>query len=745
MALRHAMRKALLLVLLAAPSLTASQQLPDDEALREAARQGELARIEELLDQGVAVDEPTRYGATALFYAADRGHFAIVRLLVERGANVNVRDTFYGATVIGRTVAGDHLDIAQYLLEQGAEDADSALVAAARRVHLPLLESAIETGQVHAEALESAIAAAQHRGSEGFVARLRQVVPAETLTPRFDQAALHRFVGTYENDFLRQRVDVDIVGDVLTAQIAEGPTLRLTAVARADGAHRQRPLDVYPGIPRTASSFVDGSGNVELSFTGRGGMVEALVLKRDDATTSFRPIGESESREAAPVGDADIIRADARAPTPKGTPRPWPAFRGSNASGIADGQGAPVAWNPSTGENIAWKTPIPGFANSAPIIWGDWVFVTSAISSAGDTTFRIGQYGDTRPVEDLSVHSWRLYSLNRRTGEIRWERLVYEGVPETKRHQKASQANSTPATDGRHVVAVFGAIGRVVCYDVDGNLLWEVNVGALHSGWFYDPDFQWGHSSSPIIYDDLVIVQADTPYDSFLLALDVETGAEVWRSARDEEISTFATPTIYVGSSGDELITNGTTIRAYDPATGELLWFLGPNSEIPIAAPVVSDGLIYLTAGYPPIRPIYVVQPGHRGDLSLPDGSDTSDAVVWSRDRGGTYIPTPLAYRGYFYTNANNGRLTCYDAKTGEIVYRRRIGGVGASYSASPIAADGRLYFSSEDGDIYVVRAGPDYELLAKNEMGEIIMANPAVSDGVLVVRTLNHVYGISE
>ena len=432
-------------------------------------------------------------------------------------------------------------------------------------------------------------------------------------------------------------------------------------------------------------------------------------------------------------------------PATRTAARPWPSFRGPNGSGIADGQGAPVEWNVATGENVAWTTAIPGFANSAPIIWGDQVFVTTAISSAGDNTFRIGQYGDTTPSDDLSAHSWWVYSLDRRSGEIVWERLVYEGPPKTKRHTKASQSNSTPVTDGEHVVAVFGAIGLVVCYDTDGNLLWEVDIGVLHSGWFYDPDFQWGHSSSPIIYEGLVIIQADTPYESFLAALDADTGAEVWRVSREEEISTFATPSIYSGPSGDELITNGTQVRAYDPTSGELLWFLGPNSEIPIATPIVADDLIYLTAGYPPIRPIYVVRPGFRGDLSLRDGQESSEALAWSKNRGGTYIPTPLVYRGYFYTNANNGRLTCYDAKTGEIVYRQRIGGVGGSYSASPIAADGKLYFTSEEGDVYVVRAGPEYELLAVSSMDEIVMANPAVSDGVLVIRTLNHVYGIAE
>ena len=185
-------------------------------------------------------------------------------------------------------------------------------------------------------------------------------------------------------------------------------------------------------------------------------------------------------------------------------------------------------------------------------------------------------------------------------------------------------------------------------------------------------------------------------------------------------------------------------IRGYDPKTGELLWFLGPNSEIPIGAPVVTEDLIYVTAGYPPIRPIYAIRPGSRGDLALPDGVDESEALAWSKNRGGTYIPSPLVY-GHFYTNANNGRLTCYDAATGERVYRARIGGVGGSYAASPVAADGRLYFTNEEGETFVVRAGDEYELLAKNTVDGTVLSTPAASNGLLVIRTLTHVYGISE
>jgi outer membrane protein assembly factor BamB len=199
------------------------------------------------------------------------------------------------------------------------------------------------------------------------------------------------------------------------------------------------------------------------------------------------------------------------------------------------------------------------------------------------------------------------------------------------------------------------------------------------------------------------------------------------------------------GAKGSELVTNGTKIRAYDPATGQLLWTLAPNSEIVIGTPVVRDDIVYLTAGYPPVRPVYAVRAGGRGDLSLAAGARMNSAVVWSHDRDGTYISTPIVYRDQLYTLNNNGILTAYDANTGTLMYRARVGGGGTAFSSSPVAADGRLYMASEDGDVYVAHAGREYKELAKNVMGEVTMATPAISDGVIVIRTLHHLWGIGQ
>jgi len=499
---------------------------------------------------------------------------------------------------------------------------------------------------------------------------------------------------------------------------------------------------------QTAFRVVEIDG-LSFTFGGRGGMIENVMLTQGAQNIPLQRLAAGAS-SAPPAGAAAAgtppAPAAAPAPLPPATrtaARPWPAFRGDNASGNGDGQGAATEWDVASGKNVRWKTPIPGIAISSPIVWGDRIFVTSAISSAKDETFRTGLYGDVQPLADVSEHTWKIYCLDKGTGKIVWEQTAFTGAPKVKRHPKSSQASSTPVTDGRHVVAIFGTVGVLAAWDMSGKLLWKKDVGVLDSGWFFDPDFQWGHSSSPIVFGKTVIVQADKAKQSFLAAYDLDSGTEVWRTERDE-ISTWGTPTILQANGRVELVTNGTKVRGYDPASGKLLWTLGPNSEVTVGTPVTGDGMIYVTAGYPPVRPVYAIRAGATGDISLAKDKTSSEAIAWSNSNEGTYIPSPLLYGGLLYTLNNNGVLTAYDAKTGERVNRSRVG-TGGSFSSSPIAADGKLYISTEDGDVYVVRAGKTYGELAKNEMKEVIMATPAISDGLIVVRTLKAVYGIGE
>jgi outer membrane protein assembly factor BamB len=422
----------------------------------------------------------------------------------------------------------------------------------------------------------------------------------------------------------------------------------------------------------------------------------------------------------------------------------WPSFRGPQASGIAEKQNLPDRWDVKTGENILWKTPIPGLAHSSPVVWGNQIFVTSAASSDPKATFRPGLYGDGDASKDRSPHRWMLYAIDKRTGKISWERVAYQGEPIDKRHIKSTYANSTPATDGRIVVAWFGSQG-VYAYDVSGRPLWKVDVGRLDLGAYDIPTYEWGPASSPIIWNNLIILQCDTQTDSFLLALDGATGKTVWKSDRDE-LPSWGTPTIANTESGPVLVTNASNfIRGYDPRTGKELWRLGGSSKITAPTPIYGEGLFVVASGRGPERPIFVVKPSAHGDLTLPEGKTASEQIVWSKTGRGSYMPTPLAYNGILYVLANNGTFDAYNLKTGQELYRQRLPTIGSGFSASPIAADGKIYLSNEDGEILIIAAGEKFNHLGTNSMGELLMATPALSDGVMYVRSSASLFAIGQ
>ena len=423
-------------------------------------------------------------------------------------------------------------------------------------------------------------------------------------------------------------------------------------------------------------------------------------------------------------------------------PPNWPQFRGPGASGIADGTDAPVTWNAEKGTNIRWKTPIPGLAHSSPIVWGDRVFVTSAVSSDPDPYLRTGLYGESPEHPEQLIHDFRVYCLDRSTGKIIWDKVAHSGIPQVKRHVKSSHANSTPATDGKHVVAFFGSEG-LYCYDMDGNLIWKKDLGYLDAGAFNAPSIQWAFGSSPIVHNGQVIVQCDVNNQSFIAAFDVNTGAEKWRTLRDSSPS-WATPTVHESAGGSQVIVNGYThMGGYDLKTGAELWRLSGGGDIPIPTPYVAHGLVYITNAHGPASPVLAIRVGARGDISLKAGEKSNEFVAWSLPKRGAYLPTTIVYGDLLYVGNDRGILSCYDAQSGEKVYRERLAGARSAYSASPVGAGGKLYFTSEDGDIHVVKAGPEYDLLASNPIGEPCLATPAIADGMIFVRSAKHLYGI--
>jgi len=421
----------------------------------------------------------------------------------------------------------------------------------------------------------------------------------------------------------------------------------------------------------------------------------------------------------------------------------WPSFRGAGAAGVADGAPTAVTWDVAGGQNVLWKTAVPGVAVSSPIVWGDRLFVSTAVSSDPSAGIRTGLYGDVEPAKDVSKHTWKLVALDKHSGKVLWERVAHEGIPRTKRHPKSSQASPTPVTDGRRVIVSFGSEG-LHAYDLEGKPLWKRDLGVLNAGWFYDPDYEWGIGSSPIIWKNLVIVQCDIQKSSFIAAFDAATGAPVWRTLR-EEIPSWSTPAVIEHDGRSELVTQATKFtRGYDPATGKELWRLSGNSEITIPTPIAGPGFVIVTNGYRGVQPIYAIRPGASGDITLKDGQTQSGSIAWSTNRGGPYIPTPIVYRDQLYVLLNNGVVAAYDVRTGQRIYQERLG-AGGSFSASPVAADGKLYFTSEDGDMFVVKAGASYELLATNHIGQVVMATPAISDGTIFIRGLKDVIAIKQ
>jgi ribosomal protein S21 len=443
----------------------------------------------------------------------------------------------------------------------------------------------------------------------------------------------------------------------------------------------------------------------------------------------------------------------------------WPSFRGPGAGGVADGLELPEAFSGVDGVNLAWRAEIPGMGHASPVVWGDRVYITSAVSEAPPQRY-LAELPDSREsIVDRTTHRWVIMALDKRNGDVLWERTAAEGVPRTGRQRKGSFNNSTPATNGTHVVALFGSQG-LFCYDSEGNMLWQVDLGVLDAGWFFDPTFQWGTASSPIIQGDQVIVQVDVFGGSFIAAFDLADGSERWHTPRDE-VSSWATPTAVVTPERTEIITNGgRAIRAYDAATGEQLWMLSPSSEIAAPTPIFAGGFIFVGSGYLPTQPFYAVRPGGSGDISLEEGRRASRQVAWSMPDGGPLLATPIVVGNYLFLLSRDGTLSCFDAGTGLPLYRQEIVPAEASssepadptvtdvvpveapkpvtFSASPVASNGKLYVASDSGDIYVIEAGPFLRLVSTNAVGEAVFATPAISDGLLLVRAQRHLFAFS-
>jgi outer membrane protein assembly factor BamB len=418
----------------------------------------------------------------------------------------------------------------------------------------------------------------------------------------------------------------------------------------------------------------------------------------------------------------------------------WPQFRGAGASGVGTGT-PPISWNVEKGEHILWKTEIPGLGHSSPVIWGDKIFVTSAAPAAGESILKVGLYGDITPVPDEGAQAFTVYCIDRKSGKILWQRAAINGQPKIKRHPKSTHANPTPATDGKILVVSFGSEG-LYAFDLNGKQLWKKDFGVLDSGFYMVPAAQWGFASSPVLYNGKVIFQADVQKDSFIAALDAATGKELWRTPRGD-VPTFGTPAIapYTagGANGTQVVVNGWKQTAgYDLATGKELWTLKGGGDIPVPTPVVADGLVILTSAHGSERPIYAVKTDAAGALAA-----DSKSMAWMQSRAGNYMQTPLLNAGLGYFCYDNGVLTVYQLSNGEKLYQQRLGAGSAGFTSSPVLAGDHLYVTNEEGHTFVLAPGREYKLLGENEVGETVMATPAISDSVLYIRARKHLFAI--
>ncbi len=422
------------------------------------------------------------------------------------------------------------------------------------------------------------------------------------------------------------------------------------------------------------------------------------------------------------------------------SPVSWPQFRGPDASGAGTGS-PPTEWSGESGKNVLWKTLIPGLGHSSPVIWGDRIFVTSAVPATGDSTLKVGLYGDIQPVKGEPAQSFNVYCLDRKSGKILWQKTAISGQPRIMRHPKSTHANPTPATDGKHLVVFFGSEG-LFTYDLDGKLLWKKDFGVLDSGFYRVPDAQWGFASSPIIHDRMVIVQADVQKDSFLGAYDIESGKEIWRTPRGD-VPTFGTPAVVPYTAGGakswQVVVNGWhQIGGYDLKTGKQLWTMKGGGDIPVPTPVFQDGLVVITNAHGQGRPIYAIRTDASGDIS-----ESHAGIAWTQDKSGNYMQTPLLADGLGYFCFDSGVLSVYQMNTGERLYQQRLGGGTSGFTSSPVAAGGRVYITNEEGHSFVLAQGREYNLLAENDLGETVMATPAIAEGVLYIRAGKHLFAI--
>jgi outer membrane protein assembly factor BamB len=413
----------------------------------------------------------------------------------------------------------------------------------------------------------------------------------------------------------------------------------------------------------------------------------------------------------------------------------WPQWRGPDGSGISTEKNLPADWTPT--KNIKWKTPIAGRGHSSPIVWGNHIFLTTAVEGdvvpGAKAVTHMNEGKEFLHPDSVGAdhkHTFKVIAVDRNSGKILWEAIAWEGTPYDNRHRKSSYAASTPTTDGKLVYAFFGTEG-LYAYDFNGKLAWKADLGKLGT-------VGMGTGTSPILFENLVIVQCDEENgeSSFIVGLDKKTGKEVWRTPRKVQVS-WSTPLLVRTAKRAELVTSGTElVISYDPATGKELWRHKGVESNAIPSPVANNETVFVVAGFP-AKIALAIRLGGSGDLT------GTPNVPWTYEKGTAYVPSPILYGDYLYLTTDRGILTCVDAKTGEVKYEGGRIPIPATFTASPVAFEGKILLTSEDGDTFIVKAGPKHEILATNSIGEAVYASPAIADGSIFIRGEKNLYRI--
>lgn len=401
----------------------------------------------------------------------------------------------------------------------------------------------------------------------------------------------------------------------------------------------------------------------------------------------------------------------------------WFQFRGPQGNGLSSEATLPTVWEPE--KNVRWQASIAGEGWAAPVVTGGKVIVTTAVSEGGKSP--------------ASVHQWQVICLDEKTGETLWTKTPKTAKPTIRTHRDNTYASETPVTDGKYVVAYFGMTG-IYCFDLDGNEVWSKDLGT------YKMRNDWGTSSSPVIIDGSVILQVDNEESSFIVALDIATGNEKWRRARNEP-SNWGTPLIWKNAKRTELITAGSKIRSYNPDNGELLWELNFGRSGVNSSPAGDDEMLIVGHVGRDGGGMFAVRVGAAGDISLKEGETSNEFVAWSSNSDGPGRASPLLYQGHVYLlGKRDGVVTCLDAKTGKTAYVTRLP-KGGAFWASPWAHDGKIFCPDSDGNTFVLESGPEFKLVTTNRLpaegGDRYWATSAIANGSIFIRSTSKLYAI--